>query len=159
MIVDAKVKDRMQVNSILDSVRSLTHKELMVGVPEDETLRQQGVLTNAYLAFIHENGAPAQNIPARPFLRPGMEAALPKVAEELTAAIKIPFSMGNFDMCLDRAGTLAVSSIQLVITSSVPPPLSPRTLEERKARGNQSTATLVDTGQMRRAITYVVRNS
>jgi hypothetical protein len=43
-----------------------------------------------------------------------------------------------------------------MINSNVGPPLKPGTLAARRRRGLKRTNTLVDTGQMRNAVTYVV---
>ena len=57
------------------------------------------------------------------------------------------------------AGMEASASVKNKIDSNVPPELSERTLAARKRRGVTRTDTLVDTGQFRNSITYVVVNN
>ena len=59
---------------------------------------------------------------------------------------------------LHAAGLIAQASVRNEITSGAFTPLSARTLAERQARGRTGTKPLVDTGQYRNSITYVVRD-
>lgn len=56
----------------------------------------------------------------------------------------------------ERTGRRLVGAIRAKINSNTPPPLADSTLANRRARGNTSRKTLVDTGDMRDAIEHVV---
>lgn len=56
-------------------------KEVLIGIPMSTTERPDGEITNAELGYIHEYGAPEANIPARPFLIPGVESVKGKALE------------------------------------------------------------------------------
>ena len=155
---------------------TITKHELLVGVPADSTARDAGSMNNATLAYIHDNGAPEANIPARPFMRPGIK----KVERDITLQFKTAASkaMQGEDVVLrymHRAGLIAQNSIRNTINEGIPPPLAESTLRGRarrnmkgskaelasRAAGNapsiDTTTPLVVTGGLRNSITYVVR--
>lgn len=139
-------------------------------------------ITNAALGYIHDNGVPEVGIPARPFMIPGIRAAQPQVEQYLEGALsaaaqgKVAVAEGQ----LHAAGMAAKLAIQKKINEGIPPPLSEYTLKKRAARGGGSLVAkaaqreldnrdkglppaldvakpLVDTGQMRNAVNYVIR--
>ncbi len=59
---------------------------------------------------------------------------------------------------LDQAGTLAANSVKSFITDAEFFPLAPATIKNRLIRGRTGDKPLIDTGQYRRSITYVVRD-
>lgn len=116
-------------------------------------------VNNATLAYIHNNGSPAQNIPARPTLIPGVEDAKDKIAKRFEDAGKAALdgSLDRVEKNFEAAGIAAQNAVRARIRSNTPPPLSPRTIAARKRRGHNSERTLVETGQYLNAHTYVVR--
>ena len=166
------------------SLEGLTRQEVLVGVPESTTTRKEdaGVLpiTNAVLAYIHDNGAPEANIPARPFMIPGMNDAKPPVTEALfRVAKKTLFGASPLDINkgLHRAGLEASTSIKRKIREGIPPPLADSTLRDRlrRAKGRKAeklelelraagwtpsvdfVKPLIDTAGMLNSVTYVIR--
>jgi hypothetical protein len=182
------------VNSLLARVHMLTENEVLVGVPQAQGARQQGVATNAMLAYVHEFGSPLRNIPPRPFLIPGIR----KVSDQITARLVQAgrdVTTGRLRdpmVALNQVGMLARNSVVNEITDPAPPfvPLKPATVRARLrktaagrrklrtlgklraatgwsgAQSNQALTEwaeagnihpLIDTGQLRAAITYVIR--
>lgn len=145
---------------LAEGVALLGRLHPMVGIPEDDSTRKDGdTITNAALLYIHENGAAEVGIPARPTMRPGIKNAMPEIERRLKLAGQAaldgkPQSVRNQ---MAAAGQAGASSVKRMINSNVGPPLKPSTLAARKRRGVKRTNTLVDTGQMRNAVTYVVR--
>jgi hypothetical protein len=145
--------------ALLANIRAMQGKQVLVGVPEEKASRKasDGV-SNAQLAYINENGSPAQNIPERPFLVPGVEEARADVARLLEAGARRGLEKPDeVDKALERAGLRAVSSVKAVITRNNFAPLKAATLRARKRLGFLGTKALIVTGQLRNAITYVVR--
>lgn len=145
--------------ALLANIRAMKGKQVLIGIPEDKSQRKasDGV-SNAQLGYIHENGSPAQNIPERPFLLPGVEEAQPDVLRLLEAGARRGLdSPDEVDKALERAGLRAVSSVKAVITRNNFEPLKAGTLRARKRLGFLGTKALIVTGQLRNAITYVVR--
>lgn len=144
-------------------VEELTKSQVLVGVPREDTTRKsnekKGPMNNATLAYIHDKGSPAANIPARPFMVPGIKAVQPRVAQVLKTGAQAvlqgaPSGMPN---ALHKAGLIAQASIRGKINEGIPPPLAPSTLAARRRRGRKGEKPLVDTGQLRNSINYVIR--
>ena len=135
-------------------------KRIMVGIPSDEITRNAEEINNAELGYIHEFGAPEANIPARPFLIPAIMKLMPYVTKQLencgrdAIAGKIEYVSARFEVI----GMKARDAVKARINSNIQPALSAVTLANRRARGVTRTNTLVDTGQMRNSVNYVVRD-
>ena len=149
--------------SILKAIRDLTSKEVLVGIPGETTERKtedgEAGPTNAMIGYVMEFGDPDQNIPARPFLVPGVTAAMPRVIPQLKAAgqAAIAGKATGVDVALNAAGIAASDAVRDQIDKGPFVPLSPRTLAARAARGRTGTKPLIDTAQLMRSITYAVR--
>lgn len=181
------VKDR--VPEMLRAVRDLTDAEVLVGIPESTTERdnEDGQdITNAALGYIHEFGAPAANIPPRPFLVPGVEKSLDRSTKQLELAAKAALKgeASTVQMRLEIAGQIAASSAKREIQSGDFVPLKPSTIRNRRrsrqtksmrdaekeyirlvsegmseedAQSAAGIRPLVNTGALRNSITSVVR--
>lgn len=162
----------------------LARDEVLVGFPEDTTDRPPDPtagpdpITNATLGYIHDNGAPEANIPARPFMIPGIENANAKNTEILakTAQYVLAGQPNKVAEGYQRVGLGTVDSIQKVIIAGIPPALADYTVRKRAAKGRKGAQAelnrraagygpslmlakpLVDTGEMLKSINYVVRN-
>lgn len=176
---------------VLENVTTLAALEVLVGFPEDTTQRDEDPgddpedrgITNAALAYIHDNGSPEVNIPARPFMVPAMEEVEPELEKILGGALKAAMrgEATRMEQAMIAAGLTAKLAIQKKINEGIPPPLSQRTLENRARRGKSSfiakaarvelarrergdapTLTiakpLIDTAQMRNAANFVIRS-
>jgi hypothetical protein len=100
-------------------------------------------------------------IPPRPFLIPGVENAEPRTVPKLAAAARLALT-GDFpgaEKKLNEAGIIAQNEVRAVINAGVPPPLAESTLRARRARGRTGDVPLVDTGELRNSITYVIRKA
>ena len=152
---------RDNVNKVLKQIEYLTRRRVLIGIPQTADARSDGELGNAARGFIHEFGSPAQNIPPRPHLVPGVQAIQNQAADYLQTAGRIALSGGkpnDVDQPLHAVGTIAVSSVQNKIAAVIPPPLSPKTLAKRRAKGHMGQTPLIETGEYRQHITYVIRD-
>lgn len=175
------VKDRTR--ELMRDVEALVRRDVLVGIPDDDGAGEVGAQSggnartgsgepnNAQLGYIHEHGAPEANIPERPFLVPGVRAAQPQVEHRLKAAAKAALdgNTGKMNRNLHAAGMEAQISVQRKLQSGPFAPLAPATIAARRRRSAGSSyrrkATtpeevkpLIDTAQMLRAVTYVVRD-
>jgi hypothetical protein len=186
--------DKLKI--ILVGINDLVRKKVLVGFPESTDARQDddngSPMNNATLAYIHENGSPAANIPARPFLVPGVEDSLSKVEGALKKAAQntLDRKTGAVDANLNQAGIVASMSVKNKINDGDFAPLKPSTVSNRRnsrdtksmrksekeymeliASGAQAAGMslseiesasgvkpLVNTAQMRNAVTYVIRD-
>lgn len=146
--------------SIIDALRVLTKKDVLVGIPESANSRDDGDIGNAEIGYINENGSPAQNIPERPHLKPGVESVQPQTLEQLRDAAQSALSCDQEAAlrALNRAGTIAADGVRRYMTITGFTPLAEFTVAARRRSGRNGTKPLIDTGQYRRAITYVVRD-
>lgn len=144
---------------LLRAISGLVKVEVLVGIPENAADRGTGEpITNAQLGYIHEFGAPEANIPARPFLVPGIETAKDQVAGYFKQiAQNAAKGRDVTERGLNAAGLAAASAVKRYMASNIPPPLSPRTLAARVRRGVTRTNTLIDTANLQNHITYVIR--
>lgn len=142
---------------LLRRMAAVAQRDVLVGIPAGEQ-RDDGP-TNAEIGYQNEFGSPANNIPARPHLIPGVAAVQDKAVARLTQAASAAATgrMSDSERHLHAAGLIAQSSVRRTLTTAAYRPLSERTLAERRARGRTGTKPLIDTGQYRNSITYVVR--
>lgn len=149
-------------------IKRFRRDDVLVGIPQQDTTREpaenadgvQSEINNATLLAINEFGSPAQNIPARPVMAIGIRAAQKEIAEQFKQAMLGAFKTGisALSTYYNRAGIIASTSIKKTINAQegIKEP-SEATLETRRAQGFKGTKALIVTGQMRNAITYVVK--
>jgi hypothetical protein len=184
MTVEVK-KDGMA--DLQKAVAALTKTVVLIGVPDANAEREpeEGetqTASNATIGYIMETGDPSKNIPARPFLVPGIES----VEKELTADLKkggeaaLSGKLDAVKRSQMSAGLRAQNAVQKKITDGPFAPLSEATIKARARRGRKGAQQylklkgegvpedvlqsaslvkpLIDTGQLRRAITFVIRD-
>jgi hypothetical protein len=171
---------RADLESAIDA---LVKQELLVGFPAETSERKEVEgdedMTNAALAYIHDNGMPEQNIPQRQFMRPAINEVMPTVRRKMLGLAKKVAGGSNADEVekgFHSVGLTVQRAIRAKLNEGIPPPLSDRTLRERAARGREGAMwelawrdagappgvelakPLIDTAQMRNAVNYVVRD-
>jgi hypothetical protein len=143
------------LRDIRRALGEIRESEVYVGIPADYTMRRDGTMNNATLLYIHTNGSPLHNLPARPVIEPAIADASKLIAPELAAASAALFDRkpNQALVHLKRAGTIGANASKRWFTNPLNgwPPLEPAT-----ARAKGSDQPLIDTGALRRAITYVV---
>lgn len=155
------VKD--STKHLKSAIKALQQKETLVGIPSttDKRTDENGEITNAALLYIHEHGSDIQNIPARPVLAIGIRNAQEAIALEYAKLAKAVLTKGGnaYDTYYERVGMIASQSVKKVFNEQDGlEPLAESTLEQRKREGFNGDKALIRTGQLRNAITYVVRN-
>jgi hypothetical protein len=141
-------------------LKKLQQAAVYVGIPADHSLRTIGEVTNSQLLYIHTNGSALQNIPARPVIEPAINAPDNKarISAELKQAAHSALA-GDEDATrehLAKAGTLGANAAKRQFTDPDNgwAPNAPSTIA---AKGSDKP--LIDTGELRRDITYVVKDS
>jgi hypothetical protein len=192
--------------NLVKNVIAITTSDVLVGIPSEKGIRRPGKgqpkgmqPNNAELAYWHEFGVPSRNLPARPFVYPGLRAIRPLAVAMLQRAARqaVLGLHGPTDPLpvLNQVGTLARDAMRKAITDPNPPfaPLKPATIRARLRRtqagrrqlrrlqknakeagksmrellpdwaqsptasGGLMIQPLIDTGQLRAAISYVIR--
>lgn len=147
-----------EINRIIKRFR---RDDVLVGIPQQDATREDDApINNAALLAINEFGSPVQNIPPRPAMQIGIRNAQKDIAEQFKLAMLGAFKSGIsvLSTYYNRAGIIASTSVKKVINAQdgLKAP-SEATLEARQAKGFKGTKALIVTGQMRNAITYVVK--
>lgn len=150
-----------KVPEFLKAIKALMKDQVLVGIAAEKAFRTDpdSDLNNAQIGYINEFGAPEMNIPARPHLVSGVKKAMPDIVKAYKKGAQQVLD-GQYDKAKAAhqvVGIKASNSVKAVITAVIPPPLAPRTIAERKKRGRTGTTPLIDTGQYRRNIDYVVK--
>lgn len=159
--------------------------QVYVGIPEEKTGRKEDSINNAQLLYIHTNGSELRKIPARPVIEPAIEAKGNKeqITAELEKALeslldKKPEKAKRY---LKRAGMVgqniarawfedsrngwAPNSIATArakafkLKGKVKQAFNKRISEGGTVQDVEVSRPLIDTGQMRKAITYVVKEN
>lgn len=154
------------LNKLTENLRSLTKKDVLVGIPAEKAERQPdpsdpSPITNAEIGYIMETGSPAANIPARPHMIPAIKENKQKIAEYLKLAGRAAMdgdTAGVFRY-MNAAGLFTATAIKKKITDGVPPPLAESTIAARQRQGFSGDTPLLRTGQYRNSITYVLRDT
>ena len=159
MISGVKVTiDKMQ--STLRALSDLASKDVLVGIPETAGDHKGTPISNAAIGYIQEMGSPVNNIPPRPFLVPGVEAVQEQVAARLGKASQsaLDGEAGDVQQNMSAAGLIAQNSVRATINAGDGfDKLKDATIEARRRRGRTGIKPLIDTGQLRNSITYVIR--
>ena len=158
---DLLVSDGDNTTAILLALQALSETQVLVGIPEEQTGRESDVLTNAALLYIQSNGSPLNNIPARPVIEPALENSNDKLGQLMGDAAKKALSgdQSGMNSALETAGLAGEAAVRAWFTSPdngwAPNAESTQKAKERK--GSTDPRPLIDTGELRRSITYVVR--
>lgn len=155
--VKVTVDRTAEVKKIVDGFKN---DDVLVGIPAVTSEREEVGINNAAILAINEFGLPEHNIPPRPVMEIGIKNAQDEIAEEFKKAAQNALSQGlaALNQYYTRAGIIASNAIKKVINSQedIDPP-SEATLKARQAAGFKGEKALLVTGQMRNAITYVVK--
>jgi len=162
LAIGIKLKSFDNSKKIGSTVKLLTAREVLAGFPESTAGRKETGVNNATLAYIHDKGSPARGIPQREFVHPGIKLGQEEIVARLGqgARMALDGNRNGVEQALNAAGLIAQKSIRKKISDGPFTPLKPATIRarNRKHRGRTSTSVrpLIDTGQMRQAVNYVV---
>jgi hypothetical protein len=146
----SKVSAAPSSTSLESVVRALTSSKVLVGIPQSSPPRppEPGVKnppTNALIGYVMETGDPHKNIPARPFLVPGVSAVTDKISARMSSALKAALK-GDFssvNVTFERVGADCVSSVKATILAGDFIPLADVTVQARADRRNKQTGKLL----------------
>jgi hypothetical protein len=175
---------RNNLSQLGRAMQALTDKDAYIGIPEDKTAREKAGdtgISNAYLAYIHEHGVPEKNIPARPHLVPGIQDIQDKAVKLLEQAAKqaLECKPEAVDSALNKIGLLGQNAVRARFVNNDWPALADSTLDyqplhkndqgvaltdkkgkpkrKKSRRDRERTNPLIDTSQLRKAYTFVIR--
>ena len=141
------------VGNLADRLNAVGRTRLLVGIPEDPS--QADGVTNARKLYENTVGSPLKRVPPRPVLEPAIEDGLERISGIMREGIikALEGDMESFRAAYDMAGLAAQSACVGWFDNPKNgwEPNSPYTV-----RMKGSNAPLIDTGEMRQSITYVV---
>ncbi len=149
-----------QMSAVMRALADLSGKDVLVGIPESAGNHDGAPISNAAIGYIQETGSPVNNIPPRPFLVPGVAAIQDEVAARLGKAAQgaLDGQADTVQRNMAAAGLIAQNSVRRTINDGNGfAPLAERTLSARRRRGRTGEKPLIDTGQLRNSIIYVIR--
>lgn len=145
---------------MMNGLNYLKDSAVYVGITEKETSRKDESITNAELLFIHTNGSPINNIPARPVIEPALKndrERLGKMMEKVAlSALENNFEEADKNLKLTGMRGQNVSRAWFTDPKNGWPPNSPAVIMAKRRKGSTNPRPLIDTGELRKSITYVV---
>jgi hypothetical protein len=152
MTLAAEFTERdMGMNRIIQELKLIDRSYTMVGFPDgkDKT-RDDGKMTNATLAAIHEYGVVSQGIPSRPFMRQSVDGNIEDIQKVSNRLLQGIYA-GKYGTrkALGRLGEYFTGVIKQTIDKQRFKPLKPATISRKK-----SSKILIDTSVMRNSITH-----
>lgn len=179
------------IGSILRAVMPVAKKEVLVGIPAENSPREHASADNlnnaellyiqshgvrtaemraemqphldagmkyskAHSLYIQSHGSALWHIPPRPVLEPSVEANKDRIGKQLAKAstAAIQGDDAKRDLFLERAGQVAENAAKRWFENPENgwPPNSPVTIARKG-----SDKPLIDTGEMRKAITHIIQ--
>ena len=155
MISSKIVKSMSTVTDGVDEwasrIKEIDSKNVYVGV----TGTTNGTRGNAAIMAIHEYGDSSNGIPERRPIRLSMEKNATKYAKRFQqAADKVLRDEIDVDTALKSIGEEAAGDVKITVMQGLTPPLAASTIRARK---NNSSKPLYDTGELVNSITYEVK--
>lgn len=145
----------------LEALEFVKNNSVYIGIQQKDTTRDGDDVTNAELLFIHTNGSPKQNISPRPVIEPALKANSQQLSKIMSQAAKFALE-GKFAEALRQlhiAGTRGrdVSKLWFNNPENHWPPNAPEVIERKIKKGSTDPKPLIDTGELRNAISYFVK--
>lgn len=155
------VKTDISLNQLEKAIKELVKNNVLVGVPRDKDIRQgdsqydnyENEVTNASLMYLHTNGSPLQNIPARPVIEAALFAYRPRIVKGMKQIILDVLTGKPANSGFEKVGLLSQNICQDWFDDPKNnwAPNAPMTIALKG-----SDKPLIDTGQLRKSIVYIV---
>lgn len=151
--------------ALKEAARTAMYVGIASGSKGDKRSDESGI-SNSQLGFVHEFGSPAANIPARPFLVPGVKSVMGDVKAQMADATRALLKKDGdgFQSTLERCALSTADAVREYVMQNQASfvPLSGKTLKSRekkiaKVGGTPDKITiLMDTNSLLRAVDGVV---
>lgn len=143
-----------RLKQVMKRAEKLNQLQLVVGIPNDGKSRKDSdEITNAELGVIHEFGVPERGIPERSFMRSTASEESNNLGQ-LSKQVLNESLAGNISP-YDAYATIGAYFQGKIVEKITDGEFEPNNEKTVKHKG--SSKPLIDTGQLRGAITYEVR--
>lgn len=158
MRVDLKVEaDNFDMQR--KAIEFIKNSAVYVGIPDSEAPREnEDENTNPEILYIQTNGSPAQHIPPRPVIEPALEKDADRLGQMLkeAAADAMGGDKAAAEAMLEKTGMRGQNVVRAYFTGDNGwPPNSYLVAEAKRRKGATDPHPLIDTGELRKSITYV----
>ena len=154
------INEGKALSKLIKAVDFVKANSLYVGIPQDDTKRKSGGITNAELLFIHTYGSQKKHIPARPVIEPAIEANKDILCNYFKKAITYAANGYSREAMaqLHKTGMKAqnICRAWFVDPRNGWPPNSLAVQRRKLAKKATIPRPLIDTAQMKNSITYVI---
>jgi len=172
-------------SDIVNSIKDLAKKTVCVGVPNEEDTQRDNIsnaelmyihtngireksmikemqhdvdkmpYSKAHELYVHEHGSPLWQSPPRPILEPAIDNSKDQVAELMKDAAMVALNGGDITPALNEVGMQGQNIAREWFTnpSNNWAPNSERTIAKKG-----SDKPLIDKGEMRKAISFVIKD-
>lgn len=142
------------------ALRFAKENYVLIGIPQKKTHREKEAVTNAELLFIHTKGSPINNIPARPVIEPAIADDKERLGSMLKKMMTLAME-GKYEEAtqqLKRVGMRGQNISRAWFTNPKNnwPPNSSAVEKAKRKKGATEPKPLIDTGELRKSITYVL---
>ena len=159
-----KVSKLKNEPEMIEMLKEMKQNEVYVGITDDTTEREEQQtkeITNAELLFIHTNGSPIRNIPPRPVIEPAIRNDKDRLSRMMKQAAQL-FLKGDKQGAINQLRKVGmrgqnVSRAWFLNPENGWPPNSPAVQAAKMRKGANIPRPLIDTGELRKSITYFVR--
>ena len=141
------------LKGFLERFREIGKPKVYIGVPASKNGMHEGGINMATLLAIHVLGAPSRGIPQRDPLRPPLIANAQRYSDLLALGLKNALSDGTDPkLVYEKIGIVATNDVYDYFVTGNFKPLNQKTIDRKG-----SSKPLIDTEELRGAMTYEVR--
>lgn len=142
------------------TLRFMKENYVLIGIPQKKTKREGEPVTNAELLFIHTYGSPINNIPARPVIEPAIKDDKERLSKMLKRSAVLSLE-GKEEEAVEQLKLMGmrgqnISRAWFTSPKNGWPPNSPSVAAAKRKKGSTNPMPLIDTGELRKSIIYVV---
>ena len=152
MIIKKEYNDGLK--GFLERFREIGKPKVYIGVPASKNGMHEGGINMATLLALHVLGAPSRGIPQRDPLRPPLIANAQRYSDLLALGLKNALSDGTDPkLVYEKIGIVATNDVKdYFITGNF------KALSEKTIKAKGSSKPLIDSEELKGAISYEVRN-
>jgi hypothetical protein len=158
---DSKISNAQILYLNTNGVRDVSMRNEM-----QHNLNDGMTYSKAHELYVHEHGSPLWRIPPRPVLEPALDNSKEQIAELMKDTVNIALDGGNVTPALNVVGMQGQNIARDWFTNPDNnwAPNADSTINGWKShwgkffKGKGSDKPLIDTGEMRKSITYVVKD-
>lgn len=142
------------IAGLIQRMREIGKPKVYIGVPSSKNSIHKGGINMATLLAVHTLGAPTKGIPARDALRPPLIRNSSRYTDLLAQGLRNSLTNGTDPKIVyEKIGLVASNDVKDYFVSGSFKPLDQKTIDRKG-----SSKPLIDTEELRGAITYEVRN-